>query len=258
MVLKINNQIYDAAARGWWDETSFLHAMGVLLNPVRVSYFTEVISRNIVSRNVRILDVGCGGGSLAEEFSRHGHQVTGIDISSASIDQAREHAKTVGLHIEYLVASGDNLPFPDAQFDVVSCCEVLEHVRNPGEIVQECSRILRPGGVFLFATPNRTVLTWLGLVKLVQDWKLTAVSPPDMHLHHMFIRPDEMTWLLSQADIKCAEVTGVRPGIAGSWRRLLILPGLRLGFMTYSDSARLLRLGRTRTTALAYMGYGLR
>src|SRR5215212_5571085 len=132
MAADINNRVYDDFADTWWDEDEFLHLLKVMVNPWRVPYFKNVLVKYYdqdLSR-VRLLDIGCGGGVLTEEFASMGCQVTGIDISPRSIAVAQAHAATAGLSIDYRVGPGTRLPFGDGFFDAVSCCDVLEHIQD--------------------------------------------------------------------------------------------------------------------------------
>ncbi len=154
----INNHMYNELANSWWDENGPLHLLKVMVNPWRAPYFADVMRERFgadLSR-IRLLDIGCGGGVLAEEFARLGCQVTGIDISVESIAVARAHARTEDLSIDYQTGSASQLPFDGSSFEVVSCCDALEHIPEWEQVVVEVGRVLEPGGLFLFDTINRT------------------------------------------------------------------------------------------------------
>jgi 2-polyprenyl-6-hydroxyphenyl methylase/3-demethylubiquinone-9 3-methyltransferase len=104
-----------------------------------------------------LLDIGCGGGVLTEDFASMGCQVTGIDISPRSIEVAKAHAALSGLTVDYRVGSGTELDFEANSFDAVSCCDVLEHIQDWKQVLAEASRVLTPGGLFFFDTINRTL-----------------------------------------------------------------------------------------------------
>jgi ubiquinone biosynthesis O-methyltransferase len=112
------------------------------------------------------LDVGCGGGYLAEAFARDGFIVAGVDPAANSIEAARKHASETGLNVDYRVGRSETLPFSDGCFDAVACCDVLEHVDDLDKSVSEVGRVLRPGGVFFYETVNRTWLSKLVLIKI--------------------------------------------------------------------------------------------
>src|SRR4029077_14954625 len=135
------------------------------------------------------LDVGCGGGLMAEGGTRLGFRGVGIDPSAGSIATAEAHARASGLEIEYHVGRGEELPFSDGSFDLVYCCDVLEHVAEPERLIAEASPVLRAGGVYLFDTINRTIPSRLVMIKLFQDWGPTRFMPPKLHDWRSFIKP---------------------------------------------------------------------
>jgi 2-polyprenyl-6-hydroxyphenyl methylase / 3-demethylubiquinone-9 3-methyltransferase len=124
------------------------------------------------------LDVGWGGGTLAEEFAATGFRVTGVDPSEKSLAPARQHAQSIGWPIDDQKGSGESIPFPDDTYPVVYCCDVLEHVRDLPKVMGEIYRVTKPGGVFFFDTLNRTLISKLVAIKIWQEWKSTAFMPP--------------------------------------------------------------------------------
>ena len=144
----INNRIYDELADAWWDENSFLHLLKTVVNPWRVPYFTKALQDSYGQnlKPVRLLDIGCGGGVLAEEFSRLGCRVSGIDISPHAISGAMSHAARGGLSIDYVVSSALSLPFVDNSFDA---CYHFGGINAFGDIKRafsEMARVTKPGG----------------------------------------------------------------------------------------------------------------
>src|SRR5215210_7869295 len=127
--MPVDNQLYDTMADSWWDESGLLHYLQGL-TPVRFGYMRRILVEELKLdvRGKRTLDVGCGGGLLAEEFARLGCAVTGVDPSEGSLEAARTHAREAGLSIDYRQGTGELLPFADASFEIVYCCDVLEHV----------------------------------------------------------------------------------------------------------------------------------
>src|SRR3954469_1125281 len=144
--MPVDNQLYDTMADSWWDEGGFLHVLRGL-NPARFGYMRRVLVEElgIDPRGRKTLDVGCGGGILAEELARLGCEVTGVDPSEQSLEAARAHARQEGLAIDSRRATGEALPFPDATFELAYCCDVLEHVTDLRRVVAEIARVLRPG-----------------------------------------------------------------------------------------------------------------
>src|SRR3954454_10383970 len=116
----------------------------------------------------------------------------GVDPSEESLAAARMHAAGQGLAIGYQCALGEALPFRDASFDVVYCCDVLEHVNEVRRVIAETARVLRPGGIYLYDTINRTLQSRLIVIKLLQEWRWTALMPLRLHDWKMFIRPAEL------------------------------------------------------------------
>ena len=207
--IRINNTIYETAGHDWWaDDAGFeITSLRYCLNPVRHEYFKRILKERGV-RSGAVLDVGCGGGILSEEFAKDGFRVTGVDPSPKSINAAREHAAENSLDIEYLVGCGETLPFADDSFDIVACCDVLEHVDDPKLVIHEVSRVLINGGVFLFDTVNRTLKSKIVLIKFCQDLVLRI---PNAHVWEKFIKPEELTESLEASSIEVQEMRGIGP-----------------------------------------------
>ena len=226
------------------------------VTPGRFAFFRDVLAGRFgaAAGGLRVLDIGCGGGFLAEEFAALGCHVTGIDPSAVSVGAARAHATGRGLRIDYRVGAGEDLPFPDAAFGVACCCDVLEHVADVDRVAGEAARVLEPGGLFLFDTINRTRLSKLLAVKAVQQWPLTRLTDVAVHDWDMFITPAELAAALKRHGLAPAEVTGLGPRA----NLLAVIRGYasaRLGRITYGELSRRLDVGRVTSTALSYMGF---
>ncbi|KNB54280.1 hypothetical protein AC230_05465 [Streptomyces caatingaensis] len=181
-------------ARDWWGAASPAAPLRALNEP-RFAYFDRYVEGGWAGR--RVLDVGCGGGFTTEYLAARGAKVSGVDVSLALASAARTHAAASSLDIGYAVGAGEQLPYADGVFSVVTCLDVLEHVPSPGEVVREVHRVLAPGGMFLFDTINRT---WLS--RAVMIWGLERVLraiPRGTHDWHDFITPGEMTAYLAAA-----------------------------------------------------------
>src|SRR5438093_9020350 len=137
--MPVDNQLYDRLAGTWWDEDENMALLRTGMNPARFGYMRRVLVEEMAfdATGKRCLDVGCGGGLLAEEFAKLGCTVTGVDPSEPSLETARAHAEQEGLEIEYVAAPGEDLPFDDKRFDVVYCCDVLEHVDSVDRTIAE-------------------------------------------------------------------------------------------------------------------------
>ena len=202
---------FSAQAAEWWDAKgpfAPLHRF----NPARLAFVrdraAERFGRDPKSRaafqGLTLLDVGCGGGLIAEPMRRLGFEVTAVDASSENIGTARAHAEQQGLEIAYRAATVEQLEAGGAgPFDVVLTMEVIEHVADPEAFVRTCARLVKPGGMMVVATLNRT-LKALALGKFAAEYVLRWV-PAGTHDWRQFIRPDELRAMLA---VEPVTVTG--------------------------------------------------
>ena len=253
---QIDNDVYNRMSATWWDENSMLSILRTAINPVRFGYFSDLLDRRLKVRpqGMALLDVGCGGGFLSEEFARIGFDVTGVDPSDATLQTASQHAKIASLKINYLRGSGENLPFHDRHFDVVVCCDVLEHVRDVGRVISEISRVLKPCGTFFYDTINRTPLSRLVMIKLFQDWKPTAILPRNLHVYEMFIRPEELKAHLTKSGLEIKDLMGMEPEINPLAMIWLLLKKNR-GMIDFRELGEKARFKQSGNMAVGYMGY---
>lgn len=164
---RINNDVYKLQGDTWWKPDHFLYLLKTSINPWRVGYAHKVLKKlNIDPKGKAALEVGSGGGILTEEICKMGFATTGIDPANESLETARGHAKESGLNIKYDKGTGEQLPYPDQSFDCVVCCDVLEHVRDLPKVISEISRVLKPNGVFIYDTINRTFISKLVAIKI--------------------------------------------------------------------------------------------
>jgi 2-polyprenyl-6-hydroxyphenyl methylase/3-demethylubiquinone-9 3-methyltransferase len=180
---------FEAIAHRFWDsegEFKPLHR----LNPARVDYVASRASLD----GMRVLDVGCGGGLLAEALARHGALVTAIDLAPAMIQTARLHAAESELAIDYRVQDAGELARQcPHSFDVVTCMEMLEHVAEPASFLQVLAQLVKPRGALFVSTLNRNVKSFLKAI--VGAEYLLRLLPPGTHEFERFIRPSELaTW----------------------------------------------------------------
>jgi 2-polyprenyl-6-hydroxyphenyl methylase/3-demethylubiquinone-9 3-methyltransferase len=253
-----DNEIYDQPGDIWWDENQPLHAIRTALNPVRLRYFAAAFTAvGLDPAGKVIIDVGCGGGLMAEEVARLGAKVIGIDPSAASIATARRHAAAAGLAIDYLVGSGEHLPAGDACADAVYCVDVLEHVADLDAVIAETARVLRPGGLYLFDTINRTRLSRLVVVKLSQDWAATAWLPPGLHDWEQFITPAELGRCLARHQLRQHDLAGIRPGVSPP-ALLRLVRQVKKGRLSYADFGRRAEFTLTSDLRASYLGYATR
>ena len=180
--------------------------MGTLhtINPLRTKFITE----NLNGLNPKILDVGCGGGILSEALTRAGAQVTGIDLSQASLEVARQHAQEQGLTISYQYKSAEEAAREGAgSFDVVTCMEMLEHVPEPGKIIAACSQALKPGGQAFFSTINRTLKALLFVI--IGGEYILRLLPRGTHTYDRLIRPQELKSWAQESDLKFVRLSSL-------------------------------------------------
>ncbi len=196
-------QKFDALAGRFWDpegEFGPLHR----LNPVRLAYVAERVP--LAGRAV--LDVGCGGGILAEALARAGAEVTGIDLSRAALATAELHALESGLAVRYRLASAEALAAerPGA-YDVVTCMEMLEHVPDPAAVVAALARLVRPGGSVFVSTLNRTLRAFL--FAIVGAEYVARLLPRGTHEYARFIRPSELARAARAAGLTLRDLAGL-------------------------------------------------
>jgi 2-polyprenyl-6-hydroxyphenyl methylase/3-demethylubiquinone-9 3-methyltransferase len=256
---RIDNEIYSTRSRSWWDPESDFYQMKVAFNPVRVSYAKRILfdELKIEPRGKTALEVGSGGGYLSEEIADMGFAVTGIDPSENSLKAAAGHARLRGLDITYAVGTGESIPCRDRSFDTVFCCDVLEHVRDLPKVISEISRVLKPGGVFVFDTLNRTWISKLAAIKVSQQWKRWAFMPPDLHVWEMFIKPRELRALFSRNRLEWKARRGIMPGVS-PFKTLRLLRKRAKGEWTFRELSARVRMVESRCAAVMYMGYAVK
>jgi 2-polyprenyl-6-hydroxyphenyl methylase/3-demethylubiquinone-9 3-methyltransferase len=184
-------QKFSELASRWWDlagEFKPLHQ----INPLRTNYIHQHCDGLLAKK---VLDVGCGGGILAESMASHGAHVTGIDMGEAPLEIARLHGLESGLKVDYQHTTAEE--FADkhqAQFDVVTCMEMLEHVPDPSSVVKACYRLVKPGGHVFFSTLNRNIKSYL--MAIVGAEYIMGLVPKGTHQHDKFIKPSELiSWI---------------------------------------------------------------
>ncbi len=167
---EINNAFYDDLKMQWYAADDHPIALLRAEHPVKLSW----IKKHLQTGALDILDIGCGAGFLSNDLARLGHRVVGVDLSKESLSVAEELDQTKT--VRYLHASAYELPFENGSFDEIAAMDFLEHVENPGKVIQEVSRVLRPGGRFYYYTFNRTFLSWLFVLKGVEWFVKNALE----------------------------------------------------------------------------------
>ncbi len=254
--MPVDNAIYDTEP--WRNENRFLSTL-YALTPVRFGYLRDVLVNqlHLDPKGKRTLDIGCGGGFLAEEFAQLGCDVTGIDPSVPTIAQAETHAKEAGLAITYRIAPGEAIPFADATFDIAYCCDVLEHVDDLDKVIAETARVLKPGGVYLFDTINRTFISKLVVIKLFQEWKVTRLIATNLHDWAMFITPNELRAALTRHGLPCREIVGINPK-GNPLRAIRAFRQLKRGEISYAELGTHVPIAVGTRTPIQYAGYAIK
>lgn len=258
--MAVDNDVYERLAHSWWDDDEPLFStLRFFINPVRFKYFKFILDHvlRVDCRGARLVDVGCGGGFLSEEFARIGMAVSGVDRSPATIEAAKKHAAQERLVIDYRTASAEDLPFGDGSFAFVCCCDVLEHVDDPERVVGEVSRVLAPGGVFFYDTINRTFASRIASIKVMQEWKSTAFAVADAHEWNRFITPMELTLMLERRGLANKEIRGISPG-GNLLSNYLNLVRARKGAITYRELGRRMAFRLSNNTMNSYVGYAVK
>src|SRR5450759_423422 len=255
---KINNEIYNLEGDKWWQPDFSLNLIRTLYNPFRVGYAKKVFEEfKINSEKTNVLEVGCGGGILSEEIAGMGFITTGIDPSELSLKSAINHAEKSNLKIKYEKGTGENLPFQDNSFDVIFCCDVLEHVQDLPKVISEISRVLKNVGIFIYDTFNRTYFSKISAIKILQEWKRWAIMPPNLHVWKMFIKPEEIKFLLNENHLDWKEHRGIKPNIS-YLKMLRFLHKRAIGELSYEEFGKKFLMVESRSTQIMYMGYSVK
>ncbi len=228
-IVKDEAERFGKLASDWWDpkgRSAMLHK----LNPVRLKYVRDQIDQHwqcdecsrtpLEGRSV--LDVGCGGGLLAEPLARLGGKVTGLDASPEVISVARDHAELMGLDIDYRAGDVQEL---EGRFDLVTAMEVVEHVADPALFVRALANRLAPEGLLIMSTPNAT--GWSKLLMITISEGLGYI-PKGTHDYDRFIAPDRLKLLLADAGLKCLDIEGMAWSLT---RGLHLSDDLRLNYL---------------------------
>jgi 2-polyprenyl-6-hydroxyphenyl methylase / 3-demethylubiquinone-9 3-methyltransferase len=194
---------FSAIAHRWWDPNSefkTLHA----INPLRLKWIKSFVDLN----GKKVVDVGCGGGILAESISQSGAETTGIDLSEKALKVAELHALEVGANLTYRSISAEALAEeqPD-QFDVVTCMEMLEHVPDPASAVRACAKLCKPGGTLFFSTLNRNQKSYL--FSIIGAEYILKLLPKGTHEYAKFIKPSELVAYTRKAGLEMAGIKGM-------------------------------------------------
>ncbi len=216
---------FNRLAQSWWDPRGSSRPLHEL-NPLRLKY----IGRIAPLAGRRVLDVGCGGGILAEAMVRAGATVLGIDLAPGVIDVARLHALEAGLDVHYRVVGAEALALEAPQsFDLVTCMEMLEHVPDPGSTLAALAALVRPDGDVVVSTLNRNPQAFL--TAIVGAEFVTGMLPRGTHDYLKFIRPSELARWGRAAGLALRDLTGI--GFNPLTRSFLLTPGTRVNYLAH-------------------------
>jgi len=204
---------FSKLADEWWDVNGKFKPLH-MFNPVRIEYILDITtshfkidkSKKLPLNNLKILDIGCGGGLISEPMTRLGSKITAIDASSKNISIAKAHAKKSNLNITYLNNVPEDLNAQD-KFDVILNLEVVEHVENLDLYLESCFKLLKPKGIMFTATLNRTLTSYIKAIvgaEYVLRW-----LPIGTHDWNKFIRPEELERKLTDLNFSIKELTGL-------------------------------------------------
>lgn len=217
---------FEQLASRWWDPDSEFKPLHDT-NPLRLDFIDTRVGG---LKGKRVVDVGCGGGILAESMALRGAQVLGIDMSEAPLAVAKLHQLESGAVLEYRRITAEELAETEAaSFDVVTCMEMLEHVPDPASTIRACAQMVKPGGYLFFSTINRNPKSYLFAV--IGAEYLLRLLPKGTHDYRKFIRPSELVGWLQAADLTPQEMTGLHYNPLS--RRYWLGPGVSVNYLIY-------------------------
>ncbi len=220
---------FEKLASRWWDPESEFKPLHDI-NPLRLKFINDRVGL----KDKRVLDVGCGGGLLAEAMAALGADVTGIDLGEAPLAVARLHLKESGLKVGYQRVSTEEFARERAgEFDAVTCLEMLEHVPDPASTVAACAQLVKPGGDVFFSTLNRTPKSFL--FAIVGAEYVLKLLPRGTHEYLKFIRPSELERMCRQAGLGVRELTGMHYNPLT--RHYSLGPGVDVNYLVHATRA---------------------
>ena len=262
---QIDNALYNEQGNIWWDENQFLHLLKSSVNPARVGYFRRLLNEvlHFECHDVPALDVGCGGGILAEEFAAMGFHVAGIDPSEQSLATAQQHAQSRGLTIDYHQGTGEFIPYADNTFPVVYCCDVLEHVRDLPKVISEEIYRVPHGRLFLLRHAQPHLHQQTGRNQNLAGMEEHGLSCPPVSMSGKgaaaaaAIKPEELKGLLTKSGFESREFRGTSPDVSLP-RMIALLRQRASGKIGYKELGQNFKLTESHDLNILYMGYAIK
>jgi 2-polyprenyl-6-hydroxyphenyl methylase/3-demethylubiquinone-9 3-methyltransferase len=218
---------FESLAARWWDPSGELHTLHDI-NPVRLQY----IEKHAGLAGRQVIDIGCGGGILAEAMAKRGASVTGLDASDAALKVAELHQLKSAVQITYVCATPEQFAEDHpSHYDVVTCMELLEHVPDPARVIEACARLTKPGGQLFFSTINRTAVAYLFAV--IGAEYLLNILPKGTHNYRRFICPSELAGWARQAGLTLSAITGL--SYNPFTRRCVLTDRVDVNYLIYAE-----------------------
>jgi 2-polyprenyl-6-hydroxyphenyl methylase/3-demethylubiquinone-9 3-methyltransferase len=238
---RVDNEFYDGLGKRWHEGD--VHAIALLRaeTPMRLEYVLSALEKSGVKPGARVLDVGCGGGLLANPLAAAGFRVKGVDRSAPSLEAARARVPA-GADAVYAVGDALKLGETPGSYDAVLLMDVLEHLEEPARAVAEAARALKPGGLLLFHTFNRTPEAWLVGVKGIGF--VAREGPGNVHSYELFITPEELAGAGRACGLVPRDLRGIRPVLNGAFAWSLLNRRVHPNFA----------FTLTRSTRVGYLG----
>lgn len=238
---QINNDYYNHLGNDWYeannDPIAILRREQYIKNP----WIKMEIIKNFGRTDLNIADIGCGAGFLTNYLAGDFKNVYGLDASSSTLKVAAQKDETKS--VIYTNGNAYQLPYADESMDVVCAMDFLEHVDSPRKVVEECSRVLKPNGLFFFHTFNRNFLAWLVVIKFM-EWFIPK-TPKNLHVLHLFIKPSELDYMMQINKLEAVKMVGIGPKFNLAFIKSIFKRQVLKDF----------RFKLSKNLSLGYMGY---